>query len=107
MQRRLEAAEKRADDAERYSERYSGGFGRMTGGFGRPSEMSSFTDGRQVYKLHGPFRSVKTEAPAVNDASDVLALRLYVFNWLGSWSFVLRCAGAEQALQLRGAGIVL
>jgi hypothetical protein len=65
MQRRLEAAEKRADDAERYS----GGFGRMTGGFGRTSEMNSFnTDGRQVYKLHGPFRSVKTEAPAVNDA---------------------------------------
>ena len=72
----------------------------MTGGFGRTSEMNSFnTDGRQVYKLHGPFRSVKTEAPAVNDASDVLALRLFVFNWLGSWSFVLRCADAEQALQ--------
>ena len=100
MQRRLEAAEKRADDAERYSERYSGGFGRIPGGFGRPSETSSFnTDGRQVYKLHGPFRSMKTEAPTVHDAADVLALRLFLFNWLGSWSFVLRCANAEQALQ--------
>ena len=100
MQRRLEAAEKRADDAERYSERYSGGFGRIPGGFGRPSETSSFnTDGRQVYKLHGPLRSMKTEAPTVHDAADVLALRLFLFNWLGSWSFVLRCANAEQALQ--------
>ena len=81
MQRRLKAAEKRADDAERYS----GGFGRMTGGFGRPSETNSFnTDGRQVYKLHGPFRSVKTEAPAVNDASDVLALMLIAPQLFGT-----------------------
>ena len=70
------------------------------GGFGRPSDMSSFTaDSRQVYKLHSPFRSMRTEAPAVKDASDVLVLRLHAFNWLGSWSFILCCANAETALQ--------